>query len=62
MARLRAQKTDGLVVLALALAKDRDEIAAGVYDIHSSGIPEVAEISNFIMLARRRLLDGQLWG
>ncbi|MDX8509795.1 hypothetical protein [Mesorhizobium captivum] len=57
-----AQKTDELVVLALALAEGRDEVAAGVYDIHSPGIPEAAEISNLVMLARHRLLDGQLWG
>ncbi|MDX8443575.1 hypothetical protein RFM51_28820 [Mesorhizobium sp. VK3E] len=43
-----AQKTDELVVLAFALAEGRDEVAAGVYDIHSPGIPEAAEISNLI--------------
>nr|WP_292325898.1 hypothetical protein [Mesorhizobium sp.] len=35
---LAAQKTDELVVLALA--EGRDEVAAGVYDIHSPEIPE----------------------
>ncbi|MDX8516469.1 hypothetical protein [Mesorhizobium captivum] len=48
MARLRGQKTDELVVLAFALAEGRDEVAAGVYDIHSPGIPKAAEISNLI--------------
>lgn len=36
-------------------------IGPGVYDIHSPRVPEVGEISNLIMLARERLLDGQLW-
>lgn len=38
-----------------------NEIGPGVYDIHSPRVPEVGEISNLIMLARDRLLDGQLW-
>ncbi|MET3524163.1 methionine synthase II (cobalamin-independent) [Mesorhizobium abyssinicae] len=45
-----AQKTDELVMLALALAEGWDEVAAGVYDIHSPRFPEMAEISNPIML------------
>ncbi|MDX8496107.1 hypothetical protein RFN29_31765 [Mesorhizobium sp. VK22B] len=41
-----ALKTDELVVLALALAEGRDEVAAVVYDIHSPGamLPEIQEL------------------
>ncbi|RWE26279.1 5-methyltetrahydropteroyltriglutamate--homocysteine S-methyltransferase [Mesorhizobium sp.] len=38
-----------------------NEIGPGVYDIHSPRVPEVAEISALLMLARERLSDGQLW-
>lgn len=45
----------------LRIFKYPNEIGPGVYDIHSPRVPEVGEISNLIMLARERLLDGQLW-
>lgn len=38
-----------------------NEIGPGVYDIHSPRVPEVAEISALLMLARERLSDAQLW-
>ncbi|MDX8509798.1 5-methyltetrahydropteroyltriglutamate--homocysteine S-methyltransferase [Mesorhizobium captivum] len=42
-------------------SKYPNEIGPGVYDIHSPRVPEVAEISALLMLARERLSDGQLW-
>jgi 5-methyltetrahydropteroyltriglutamate--homocysteine methyltransferase len=38
-----------------------NEIGPGVYDIHSPRIPEVAEITELLKLARQRLSDAQLW-
>ena len=38
-----------------------NEIGPGVYDIHSPRIPEIAEITELLKLARRRLTDAQLW-
>jgi 5-methyltetrahydropteroyltriglutamate--homocysteine methyltransferase len=38
-----------------------NEIGPGVYDIHSPRVPEVAEMSELLTLARRRLSDAQLW-
>ncbi|WP_173932545.1 5-methyltetrahydropteroyltriglutamate--homocysteine S-methyltransferase [Chelativorans sp. Marseille-P2723] len=38
-----------------------NEIGPGVYDIHSPRVPEVAEITNLVELARSRLSDSQLW-
>lgn len=46
---------------AFTSTKYPNEIGPGVYDIHSPRVPEVAEISALIMLARERLSDGQLW-
>ncbi|CDX30343.1 5-methyltetrahydropteroyltriglutamate-homocysteine S-methyltransferase [Mesorhizobium plurifarium] len=46
---------------AFASSKYPNEIGPGVYDIHSPRVPEVAEISALLMLARERLSDGQLW-
>jgi 5-methyltetrahydropteroyltriglutamate--homocysteine methyltransferase len=38
-----------------------NEIGPGVYDIHSPRIPDVAEMTELLGLARRRLDDTQLW-
>ena len=38
-----------------------NEIGPGVYDIHSPRVPEVAEMTELLHLARRRLTDAQLW-
>ncbi|RUU05233.1 5-methyltetrahydropteroyltriglutamate--homocysteine S-methyltransferase [Mesorhizobium sp. USDA-HM6] len=46
---------------AFTSTKYPNEIGPGVYDIHSPRVPEVAEISALLMLARERLSDGQLW-
>ncbi|CDX36071.1 5-methyltetrahydropteroyltriglutamate-homocysteine S-methyltransferase [Mesorhizobium sp. SOD10] len=46
---------------AFTSSKYPNEIGPGVYDIHSPRVPEVAEISALLMLARERLSDGQLW-
>lgn len=46
---------------AFTSSKYPNEIGPGVYDIHSPRVPEIAEISALLMLARERLSDGQLW-
>ena len=38
-----------------------NEIGPGVYDIHSPRVPEVAEMTALLTLARQRLADSQLW-
>ena len=38
-----------------------NEIGPGVYDIHSPRVPSVNEMTDLMMLARRRLADEQLW-
>jgi 5-methyltetrahydropteroyltriglutamate--homocysteine methyltransferase len=38
-----------------------NEIGPGVYDIHSPRVPEVAEMTELLKLARQRLTDAQLW-
>ncbi|MBR1200137.1 5-methyltetrahydropteroyltriglutamate--homocysteine S-methyltransferase [Bradyrhizobium sp. AUGA SZCCT0240] len=38
-----------------------NEIGPGVYDIHSPRVPETAEITDLLKLARLRLSDAQLW-
>ena len=38
-----------------------NEIGPGVYDIHSPRVPDVAEMTELLTLARKRLTDGQLW-
>ncbi len=38
-----------------------NEIGPGVYDIHSPRVPDVAEMSELLKLARQRLKDDQLW-
>ncbi|MBR1125232.1 5-methyltetrahydropteroyltriglutamate--homocysteine S-methyltransferase [Bradyrhizobium lablabi] len=38
-----------------------NEIGPGVYDIHSPRIPEIAEMTELLKLARQQLSDGQLW-
>jgi 5-methyltetrahydropteroyltriglutamate--homocysteine methyltransferase len=38
-----------------------NEIGPGVYDIHSPRVPDVAEMTELLQLARKRLLDQQLW-
>jgi 5-methyltetrahydropteroyltriglutamate--homocysteine methyltransferase len=38
-----------------------NEIGPGVYDIHSPRIPEIAEMTELLKLARQRLSDAQLW-
>lgn len=38
-----------------------NEIGPGVYDIHSPRVPEVAEMTALLSLARRRLADDQIW-
>ncbi|BCM17733.1 5-methyltetrahydropteroyltriglutamate--homocysteine methyltransferase [Mesorhizobium sp. J8] len=46
---------------AFTSSKYPNEIGPGVYDIHSPRVPEVAEISALLSLARERLSDAQLW-
>jgi 5-methyltetrahydropteroyltriglutamate--homocysteine methyltransferase len=38
-----------------------NEIGPGVYDIHSPRVPDVAEMTELLHLARQRLKDEQLW-
>jgi 5-methyltetrahydropteroyltriglutamate--homocysteine methyltransferase len=38
-----------------------NEIGPGVYDIHSPRVPEIAEMTALMALARQRLGDEQLW-
>lgn len=38
-----------------------NEIGPGVYDIHSPRVPQVAEMTGLMALARERLTDAQLW-
>jgi len=38
-----------------------NDIGPGVYDIHSPRVPEIAEMKNLIVLARKRLSDSQIW-
>ncbi|MFG1417243.1 5-methyltetrahydropteroyltriglutamate--homocysteine S-methyltransferase [Xanthobacter sp. V0B-10] len=38
-----------------------NEIGPGVYDIHSPRVPSVAEMTELLSLARRRLDDAQIW-
>ncbi len=38
-----------------------NEIGPGVYDIHSPRVPDVAEMTELLKLARQRLMDDQLW-
>ncbi|MEJ2626634.1 MAG: 5-methyltetrahydropteroyltriglutamate--homocysteine S-methyltransferase, partial [Pseudolabrys sp.] len=38
-----------------------NEIGPGVYDIHSPRVPEVAEMTGLLKLARQQLADSQLW-
>jgi 5-methyltetrahydropteroyltriglutamate--homocysteine methyltransferase len=38
-----------------------NDIGPGVYDIHSPRVPEIAEMKNLIVLARKRLSDPQIW-
>ncbi len=38
-----------------------NEIGPGVYDIHSPRVPEVAEMTDLLSLARERLSDSHLW-
>lgn len=38
-----------------------NEIGPGVYDIHSPRVPEAAEMTQLLTLARQRLADVQLW-
>ena len=38
-----------------------NEIGPGVYDIHSPRVPETAEMTDLLKLARQRLSDAQLW-
>ncbi len=38
-----------------------NDIGPGVYDIHSPRVPEVAEMTELMALARQRLDDTQLW-
>ena len=38
-----------------------NEIGPGVYDIHSPRVPEIAEMTGLLRLARERLADTQIW-
>ena len=38
-----------------------NEIGPGVYDIHSPRVPEIAEMTDLLSLARQRLQDRQIW-
>lgn len=38
-----------------------NEIGPGVYDIHSPRVPEIAEMTELLSLARQRLADTQIW-
>ena len=38
-----------------------NEIGPGVYDIHSPRVPEIAEMTGLLRLARERLTDTQIW-
>jgi 5-methyltetrahydropteroyltriglutamate--homocysteine methyltransferase len=38
-----------------------NEIGPGVYDIHSPRVPDVEEMKDLLILARKRLSDSQLW-
>jgi 5-methyltetrahydropteroyltriglutamate--homocysteine methyltransferase len=38
-----------------------NEIGPGVYDIHSPRVPEIAEMTGLLRLARERLADAQIW-
>ncbi|WP_398478952.1 5-methyltetrahydropteroyltriglutamate--homocysteine S-methyltransferase [Tardiphaga sp.] len=38
-----------------------NEIGPGVYDIHSPRVPDIAEMTELLALARQRLTDAQLW-
>ncbi|BEV46829.1 5-methyltetrahydropteroyltriglutamate--homocysteine S-methyltransferase [Afipia carboxidovorans] len=38
-----------------------NEIGPGVYDIHSPRVPDVAEMKELLVLARKRLNDTQIW-
>jgi 5-methyltetrahydropteroyltriglutamate--homocysteine methyltransferase len=38
-----------------------NEIGPGVYDIHSPRVPDVAEMTDLLSLARQRIDDDQLW-
>jgi 5-methyltetrahydropteroyltriglutamate--homocysteine methyltransferase len=38
-----------------------NEIGPGVYDIHSPRVPNVAEMTELLLLAREQLKDDQLW-
>ena len=38
-----------------------NEIGPGVYDIHSPRVPDIAEMTSLLKLARARLADAQIW-
>ncbi|EKS35357.1 5-methyltetrahydropteroyltriglutamate--homocysteine S-methyltransferase [Afipia clevelandensis] len=38
-----------------------NEIGPGVYDIHSPRVPDVSEMTELLLLARKRLTEDQLW-
>jgi 5-methyltetrahydropteroyltriglutamate--homocysteine methyltransferase len=38
-----------------------NEIGPGVYDIHSPRVPDIADMTGLLLLARERLGDSQLW-
>ena len=38
-----------------------NEIGPGVYDIHSPRVPDIAEMTALLRLARQRLTDAQIW-
>jgi 5-methyltetrahydropteroyltriglutamate--homocysteine methyltransferase len=38
-----------------------NEIGPGVYDIHSPRVPDIAEMTGLLRLARERLTDTQIW-
>lgn len=46
---------------AFTTYKYPNEIGPGVYDIHSPRVPEVAEMTDLLKLARQRLTDAQIW-